>query len=97
MKKKIVIGITGSIAAFKAIQLISDLNKEIDKYLDELKPEVDKELRNLGLLKIDENGNEYPVLGCCHTQWDLQKKLLKERYGIDWKNPAERSPFIDFD
>lgn len=75
----------------------SDLNKEIDKYLDELKPEVDKELRNLGLLKIDENGNEYPVLGCCHTQWDLQKKLLKERYGIDWKNPAERSPFIDFD
>ena len=27
MKKKIVIGITGSIAAFKAIQLISDLNK----------------------------------------------------------------------
>lgn len=27
MKKKIVIGITGSVAAFKAIQLISDLNK----------------------------------------------------------------------
>ena len=28
MKKKLIIGITGSIAAFKSVQLISDLSKE---------------------------------------------------------------------
>lgn len=29
MSKKIIVGITGSIAAYKAIQLISDLTKKI--------------------------------------------------------------------
>jgi hypothetical protein len=26
-------------------------------------------------------------LGYCHMLWDRQKKILKERYGINWKTP----------
>jgi hypothetical protein len=28
--------------------------------------------------------------------WDLKKRILKEKYGIDWKTPREESPEIDW-
>lgn len=36
-------------------------------------------------------------LGCCHTLWALQKRILKEKYGITWYTPAELHPEIKFD
>jgi hypothetical protein len=30
--------------------------------------------------------------GVCHAIWALQKKILKEKYEIDWKSPAESNP-----
>ena len=35
--------------------------------------------------------------GCCHTIWALQKRILKEKYGITWYTPAELNPDIKFD
>jgi hypothetical protein len=32
-----------------------------------------------------------------YLEWELKKKLLKERYNIDWKTPAELNPQIRFD
>lgn len=37
------------------------------------------------------------LLGFCHFYWGMKKKILKERYGIDWKTPAEEHPEIIFD
>lgn len=43
-------------------------------------------------------GGKLPaVLGRCHMIWEEQKKILKERYGIDWKTPAEMNPDVEFD
>lgn len=36
-------------------------------------------------------------LGCCHTLWALQKRILKEKYDITWYTPAELNPDVKFD
>lgn len=36
-------------------------------------------------------------LGCCHTIWALQKRILKEKYDITWYTPAELNPDDRFD
>jgi len=36
-------------------------------------------------------------LGMCHRVWGMKKRLLKERYGIDWHTPAEVNPDCHFD
>ncbi len=29
--------------------------------------------------------------------WKMQKKILKEKYNIDWNTPEEENPHITFD
>jgi hypothetical protein len=36
-------------------------------------------------------------LGSCHRLWDMQKTILKEKYGITWYTPAELHPEIIYD
>ena len=75
-------------------EYLSEEEKNIEDYMKILKPEIIKELRKLDL--IDENGNPKQI-GVCHTEWAITKRLMKERFGIDWKTPAELTPWIDFD
>lgn len=35
--------------------------------------------------------------GQCHAHWALQRKILAEEYGIDWKSPAQMNPNVCFD
>lgn len=72
------------------------VENEVEKYLKEIKPEVDKQLIEMGLLTITD-GKEYPAFGSCHTRWDIEKRLLKEKYNIDWQTPAEKNPYIKYD
>lgn len=73
---------------------LSEEEKYIEECINKIKPEIDKELKELGLL--DDNGNP-TQLGVCHQEWALTKRLMKERFNIDWKSPAEIAPWIDFD
>ena len=36
-------------------------------------------------------------LGYCHTFWHKNKEILRKKYKIRWKTPAEMNPFILFD
>jgi hypothetical protein len=36
-------------------------------------------------------------LGDVHFYWALKKEYLKDKYGIDWRTPAEMNPNIAFD
>ena len=40
---------------------------------------------------------EMTMFGSCHGIWALQKKILKEKYNIDWLTPSEEHPEIMFD
>jgi hypothetical protein len=35
--------------------------------------------------------------GFCHREWAEQKRILKEKYQIDWKSPSGMNPEIFFD
>ena len=41
--------------------------------------------------------NLFIQLGSCHRLWALQKRILKEKYGITWYTPAELNPEIKYD
>lgn len=36
-------------------------------------------------------------MGFIHTFWATKKQILKEKYGIDWRSPAELNPEWFFD
>ncbi|MBO5477713.1 MAG: hypothetical protein J6A15_08185 [Clostridia bacterium] len=68
----------------------------VEDAIKELEPEIDKILMEMGALKIIDGKKEY-AFGSINTIWSLQKKLLKERYDIDWETPQERNPHITVD
>lgn len=35
--------------------------------------------------------------GFCYQYWWTKKRILRERFGIDWKSPADLDPSINFD
>jgi hypothetical protein len=37
------------------------------------------------------------VMGFCHRYWGTKKRILKEKYGVEWKTPAELNLNIIFD
>lgn len=46
---------------------------------------------------VEKARREMNMLGSCHGIWATQKRILKERYNIDWLTPAEEHPEITFD
>ncbi len=50
--------------------------------------------------EVDEILRDHPLrgrMGFCYTIWDTKKGILKQKYGIPWKTPAEINPHILFD
>lgn len=42
-------------------------------------------------------GERYDYFGACHAIWHHKKRLLMEKYGIEWFTPVELNPCVDFD
>jgi len=42
-------------------------------------------------------GERYDHMGACHAIWHHRKRLLMERYGIEWFTPVELNPGVMFD
>lgn len=59
-----------------------------DKYL-----KIELEVERLIRKEIGEGG----YMGFCHKYWWTKKNLLKEKYGIEWKNPVDMNPDVDLD
>ena len=38
---------------------------------------------------------EHP--GWCHLYWSVKQEVLKEKYGFEWKSPAEMNPEVRYD
>lgn len=37
------------------------------------------------------------LMGYIHGFWATKKRILKEKYGVDWRSPAEMNPNVAFD
>lgn len=36
-------------------------------------------------------------MGSCHMAWSIKKRILKEKYGIEWHSISELNPLCCFD
>ena len=66
------------------------LRKKISK-------EVDRWMIDNGYMYRCADGTYKPKRGSCYARWEYEKKLLKERYGIDWQHPGETDTGTIFD
>lgn len=78
----------------KAIERIRKLaQRKIDKIMREANLEISAYEAEIEL----ENHPQKNAMGFCHTLWATRKRILKEKYHIDWKTPVEQNPGIIFD
>jgi hypothetical protein len=42
-------------------------------------------------------GEDRNILGFCHLLWHTKQRILRERYGVEWRTPVEWNPQIIFD
>lgn len=48
--------------------------------------------------ELEESMKNVPKgMGYCHVYWGRKKRILKEKYSIDWKSPAEMNSRVMFD
>ncbi|MDB5313195.1 MAG: hypothetical protein JWO38_7397 [Gemmataceae bacterium] len=49
--------------------------------------------------QLAEVRKEWPrgQLGYCHLRWGVKQRILKEKYGVEWRTPAQMNPRIAFD
>ena len=57
---------------------------------------VEKEVEAEAEKVVKANGLE-GRMGACHTFWEAKKEILKKKYRIDWRDPAELNPGVIFD
>lgn len=68
--------------------------KERDpKYRDIIK-KAEKEAADILEKKYPGSSKE---MGYCHGLWEQKKKILKEKYNIDWDTPGELNDTVIFD
>ena len=58
-----------------------------------VKDKVSKEAEEI-YLKNNSHGFSF---GSCHAIWAIEKRIYRERYGIDWHTPQEMNPTVSFD
>jgi len=69
--------------------LYKSQRESVEKNLDKAKRLMPDDLEQAAQVFIQ--------LGSCHRLWDMQKTILKEKYGITWYSPAELNPEIKYD
>jgi len=50
--------------------------------------------------EVNENLKHHPMrggFGFVHIYWQEKKRVLHDKYGIEWRSPAEMNPHILFD
>ena len=63
-------------------------NARVRPTLDQAGREAEQELAARGIK---------PQFGYCHAYWHTKQRILKEKYGVDWRTPAEMNPDVAFD
>ena len=69
---------------------------EIVKYLEEISQDVNKELIKQGAA-YEVHGKVLVPLESFDLKYQIEKRILKERYGIDWQSPVDRSKNMKLD
>ena len=65
----------------------------------------ERDPKKRALIKAAETEAEYSMEqdrtieleGSCHILWERQQDILREKYGIKWRTPADMNPDVMFD
>lgn len=69
-----------------------DIKEDEIEYTDEYL-KIELELERLIRAEIGDGG----YMGFCHKYWWTKKRILKDRFGIEWKSPVDLNPTVNFD
>ena len=78
------------------IEFFKNMQADLKARREEEKKEIE-EAKQLLPTYPERAAELFIQLGSCHTLWALQKRILKEKYGITWYTPAELNPDVKFD
>ena len=81
-----------NIASEMEDEIILDEVEKSPAYLEVVK-QVDEEAKKI----VDSSLGKGRHMGACHLFWSSKKKILKEKYNIDWHSPAEMNQSCRFD
>lgn len=59
----------------------------------EIFQKIDKEIEE----SIAKRYGKEKFTGYCFLFWDEKRTTLKQKYGIDWRSPADLNPDVSFD
>lgn len=54
---------------------------------------IEREMETL--VRAETGEGDY--LGFCHLYWEVKKRVLWEKFGIEWHSPSDRNPGVIFD
>lgn len=63
---------------------------KLKDHLRTIQPLVDEELIKMGLLNIVD-GEKYYAFGSTKIKQEIQQRLLKEKFDIDWEEPDDNT------
>lgn len=70
-----------------------DAIEDDPKYKEVINKAEEEAEKNISNLSWPKKGQ----MGYCHVFWREKKRILKEKYGIDWKSPVDLNPYVKFD
>lgn len=76
---------------------IERIKKEAQQKIDNIMQEADFEISAHEAAIELENHPFKGEMGFCHIYWPTRKRILKEKYNIDWKTPPEENPGVLYD
>ena len=80
---------------FKVFRYFQSYKRDLKEYIPYYKKKID--LARAEAEKILREQREQTGMGYGHKLHGLQKSILKEKYKINWKTPAEMNKHIIFD
>jgi hypothetical protein len=48
-------------------------------------------------LEAEREAGESGEFGHCFAFWDCKRRILRKRYGVRWRDPADLNPEIEYD
>ncbi len=65
--------------------------------IEQVKTAVCQNLAKQGLMQLCGDHYKPCQMGVCHVIWADLKKILNEKYGINWMSPQDRNPTVMYD
>ena len=91
----ILISIAVIFLIFRIVRYNQSYKRDLKEYIPYYKKRID--LARAEAEKILREQRVEKGMGYCHNLHGLQKRILKEKYKIRWKTPAEMNKHIIFD